>query len=101
CRTGHAFVGEYYSSFVPSETTSCPCGEHIQTREHILAMCPTFESNRDTLRSPSEDLVITDILGTEKGIEALADFLKETDAFKKARRTDPSQTNSQPSSASE
>ncbi|KAI6129841.1 hypothetical protein EDD17DRAFT_1427414, partial [Pisolithus thermaeus] len=51
------------------------------TREHILATCPTFESKRDTLRSVSEGLVITDILGTEKGIEALSEFLKETDAF--------------------
>ncbi|KAI6015731.1 hypothetical protein BKA83DRAFT_59137, partial [Pisolithus microcarpus] len=59
----------------------CPCGEHIQTREHILTSCPAYEPNRDSLRSVSEDLVITDILGTEKGIEALIDFLKETDAF--------------------
>ncbi|KAI6018624.1 hypothetical protein PISMIDRAFT_98132, partial [Pisolithus microcarpus 441] len=98
--TGHAFVGEYYSSFVPSETISCSCGEHIQTHKHILAMCPTFEANRDTLHSTSEDLVITDILGTEKGIKALTNFLKEMDTFKKSRRIDPSQTNLQPSSAS-
>ncbi|KAI6015783.1 hypothetical protein BKA83DRAFT_4339106 [Pisolithus microcarpus] len=58
----------------------------------------TFEPNRNILRSASEDLVITDILGTTKGIEALSDFLKETDAFKKTRRSDPSQTNMQPSS---
>lgn len=101
CRTGHAFTGEYYSSFVPSEAVSCPCGERLQTREHILATCPTFESKRDALRSASEDLVITDILGTEKGIEALSQFLQETDAFKKSRRTDPSQTNLWPSSAPE
>ncbi|KAI6117362.1 hypothetical protein EDD16DRAFT_1447826, partial [Pisolithus croceorrhizus] len=40
CRTGHAFTGEYYSSFVPSEAISCPCGEHFQAQEHILAVCP-------------------------------------------------------------
>lgn len=101
CRTGHAFLGEYYSSFVPTENPSCPCGEHIQTREHILTSCPAYEPNRDSLRSVSEDLVITDILGTEKGIEALIDFLKETDAFKKARRTDPCQSNLLPSSVPE
>ncbi|KAI6045467.1 hypothetical protein EDC04DRAFT_2888916 [Pisolithus marmoratus] len=60
-----------------------------------------FESNRDTLCSASEDLVITDILGTEKGIEALIEFLKDTDAFKKLKRTDPSQIVLQPLSASE
>lgn len=91
CRTGHAFIGEYYSSFVPTENPSCPCGEHIQTREHILTSCPAYEPYRNILRSASEDLIVTDILGTEKGIEALLEFLKETDAFKKSRRTDPSQ----------
>lgn len=101
CRTGHAFTGKYHSSFDPTETTSCSCGERIQTREHILASCPAYEPTRDLLRSASEDLVITDILGMVKGIEALADFLKETDAFKKSRNTDPSQANTPPSSAPE
>lgn len=101
CRTGHAFTGEYYSSFVPTETTSCSCGEHIQTREHILASCPTYEPTRDLLRAASEDLVTTDILGTVKGIEALTDFLMKTNAFKKSRNTDPSQANMPPSSAPE
>ncbi|KAI6112113.1 hypothetical protein EDD16DRAFT_1423229, partial [Pisolithus croceorrhizus] len=62
--TRHTFTGKYYSSFVPLESTSCPCGEYIQTCEHILATCPAFEPNHNILRSASEDLVITDILGT-------------------------------------
>ncbi|KAJ3759891.1 hypothetical protein EV360DRAFT_40953 [Lentinula raphanica] len=40
CRTGHAFVGKYYSKFVPGENVDCPCGEALQTREHILRECP-------------------------------------------------------------
>ncbi|KAG9016555.1 hypothetical protein FRB90_003055, partial [Tulasnella sp. 427] len=36
CRTNHAFIGEYYRKFVPSEETECLCGEEVQTREHIL-----------------------------------------------------------------
>ncbi|KAI6095999.1 hypothetical protein F5141DRAFT_1012528 [Pisolithus sp. B1] len=88
-------VGEYYSSFVPSEAVSCPCSKCLQTQEHILAMCPTFESKS------SEDLVIMDILGMEKGIEALYEFLQATDAFKKLRRSDPSHTNLHPSSSPE
>ncbi|KAI6118512.1 hypothetical protein EDD16DRAFT_1480951, partial [Pisolithus croceorrhizus] len=97
CRTGHAFLGEYFSSFVPPENPSCPCGVPIQTREHMITSCPTYESKRDILRSVSEGLVITDILGTEKGIEALIEFLNVTDAFKKANRTNPNHTDSQPS----
>lgn len=48
CRTRHAFTGEYYSTFVPLEKSSCPtCGEHIQTREHILTTSPAFENCRN------------------------------------------------------
>ncbi|KAI6128161.1 hypothetical protein EDD16DRAFT_1472646 [Pisolithus croceorrhizus] len=95
CRTGrHAFVGEYFSSFVPLGDPSCPCGEPFQTREHVIASCPTYESKRDIPRSAS-DLVVTDLLGTEKGIEALIEFLNETDAFKKLNRANPNRTDLQ------
>lgn len=40
CRTGHAFTGEYYARFVPTENVACPCGTHLQTRKHILLECP-------------------------------------------------------------
>src|SRR5262249_52994100 len=43
CRTGHCFCGEYYDSFVPTETVSCPCGELFQTRDHILRDCPRYD----------------------------------------------------------
>jgi hypothetical protein len=36
CRTGHAFMGEYYAKFVPTESVRCRCGERFQTRAHIL-----------------------------------------------------------------
>ena len=26
CRTGHAFIGDYYRRFVPTEDSECPCG---------------------------------------------------------------------------
>ncbi|KAG8958498.1 hypothetical protein FRC05_008840, partial [Tulasnella sp. 425] len=64
CRTGHAFVGEYYHRFVPSEDTSCP-----ESRELMSDVIP--------------DLNLADIFGTKEGIEALGRFLTHTDAFKK------------------
>ncbi|KAJ3888322.1 hypothetical protein GG344DRAFT_22147, partial [Lentinula edodes] len=36
CRTRHAFLGEYYAKFVPTEPTQCPCGARTQTRDHII-----------------------------------------------------------------
>ena len=36
CRLGHAFMGEYYQRHVPPEDVACPCGRHLQTRNHII-----------------------------------------------------------------
>lgn len=43
CRTGHAFIGEYYAKFVPLERVNCQCGDAFQTREHLLRECGTYE----------------------------------------------------------
>jgi hypothetical protein len=53
CRTGHGHLGEYYSRFVPSESVDCPCGEPVQTREHIICECPKHEDHRHILRTAS------------------------------------------------
>ncbi len=84
CRTGHAFVGEYYDKFVPSEDTSCPCGERLQTRAHVLRDCPRYVEHRHILRDAVPDLGLADIFGTKEGIGALGKFLASTDAFQKA-----------------
>ncbi|KAI6020435.1 hypothetical protein BKA83DRAFT_4056143, partial [Pisolithus microcarpus] len=52
--------------------------EPIQTRKHIFTSCPTFENHRNILRTASEGLVISDLLGTEKGIKAVTEFLNES-----------------------
>ena len=70
CRTGHAFIGEYYKQFVPDENVDCPCGEALQTREHILCDCPRYQPHRHILSTASRDLSLSEILGTKKGIEA-------------------------------
>ena len=89
CRTGHAFMGEYYNKHVPTEDRSCPCGELLQSRDHILATCPMYADQRQVLKTASEDLVTSDILGTKEGIEALIQFLRATNAFKKHRPPTP------------
>jgi hypothetical protein len=83
CRTGHGFLGEYYNQFVPDENVDCPCGEPFQTREHILRDCPKYQTHRHILEEESRDISLPEILGTEKGIEALIDFLEESGAFTK------------------
>ncbi|KIM50329.1 hypothetical protein SCLCIDRAFT_79100, partial [Scleroderma citrinum Foug A] len=65
------------------------CGELLQSRDHILATCPTYADQRQVLKTASEDLVTSDILGTKEGIEALIQFLRTTNAFKKHRPPTP------------
>jgi ribonuclease HI len=89
CRTGHGFLGEYYKQFVPDENVDCPCGEPFQTREHILRDCPKYQTHRHILEEVSRDISLPEILGTEKGIEALIDFLEESGAFTKTGKPTP------------
>jgi hypothetical protein len=83
CRTGHGYLGEYYNRFVPSKDIDCPCGEHIQTREHVLRDCIIYEQHRNILRETSETIALPVILGSEGGVEALALFLEKSGALTK------------------
>jgi hypothetical protein len=86
CRTGHGYIGEYYSRFVPAEDVDCPCGETFQTREHLLRECPLYGGQRHLLTKVSRDISLPEILGTKDGVKALSEFLKKTGAFTKSGR---------------
>jgi hypothetical protein len=83
CRMGHAFTGEYYDRFVPTESTECRCGEHIQMHEHIIRSCPRYAEHRHILQTNHPNLNIADLMGTKIGLEALVKFLKASGAFTK------------------
>jgi hypothetical protein len=83
--TGHGHIGDCYARFVPTEPSSCPCGEPLQTRDHILTDCDLHNDHRHILHKACPTLSTSFILGTRKGINALAHFLKDSEAFKKAR----------------
>lgn len=84
--TGHGFIGEYYARFVRTEPTECPCGAEPQTRRHILADCPRHDAHRHILRGASRSLSLPILLGTPKGLEAVAEFIRASGAFKKTPR---------------
>ncbi|KZS86514.1 hypothetical protein SISNIDRAFT_420803, partial [Sistotremastrum niveocremeum HHB9708] len=69
----------------------CPCGEHLQTRAHIIQECPLYEEHREILRTYDRDLSLQRLLGESEGIEVLAEFIRLSDAFAKAagRETHP------------
>ncbi|KAF8512676.1 hypothetical protein BU17DRAFT_53933, partial [Hysterangium stoloniferum] len=82
---GHGFFGAYYQCFLPDLPTSCPCGtEDIQSHLHILSECPLHEEHCHTLRTASQNISLPIIFGTHKGLEALAEFIATSDAFRKA-----------------
>jgi hypothetical protein len=84
CRTGHAFMGEYYVRHnITDEPANCPCDAEFQTREHILFECPRYADWRHILLEQSPTLSMTAILGTENGIKALATFIARSGAFTK------------------
>jgi ribonuclease HI len=83
--TGHGHIGSYYARFIPSESPACPCGEPVQSRNHVLADCERHDAARHHLREASPDLSTAFIIGTRKGLTALARFLKDSDAFTKTQ----------------
>ena len=84
CHTVHAFTGEYYARFVPTEDAKCGCGTLSQMRKHILLDCPKYaDARRTTLSHVAPSPTVNDIIGTQDGICALAKFIAKTGAFTK------------------
>ncbi|KAJ3516558.1 hypothetical protein NMY22_g14182 [Coprinellus aureogranulatus] len=83
-RTGHAYTGEFRRRFALEGPYVCPCDNaSLETREHILIHCPRFERWRARLQKASREIVLSEILGTDKGLKALEVFLRHSDAFKR------------------
>jgi hypothetical protein len=81
--TGHAFTGEFRSRFFPDQPTGCPCSRiRVQTRLHILQECHLHERHRHLLRDVSPTLSLPVLLGSPKGLSAVAAFLAKTSAFR-------------------
>jgi hypothetical protein len=57
--------------------------DELQTREHILRECPLHELARHHLREASRTLSLPVLLGSPKGLAAVARFLDSSNAFVK------------------
>jgi hypothetical protein len=81
---GHGSFGDRNRRYVPTELTAClRNGITLQTHDHILVKCPLYDVQRHHLRNASHTLFTPFILGTRKGLTALAKFLKAAPAFEK------------------
>ncbi|KAF5311071.1 hypothetical protein D9619_007654 [Psilocybe cf. subviscida] len=90
-RTGHAYTGEFRRRFLPTEPFRCPCdNQTIETREHIITSCPRYEEHRNILRKVTPSIALSEIFGTQEGIEALAEFLELSGAFTRDGKPRPS-----------
>ena len=84
-RTGHGHFGEYYTTHNIQEPSGCPCGAETQTRDHILFECEIHEEHGYPIDEGAPDHKLTTILGTKKGIDALAKFVRASKAFQKQK----------------
>jgi ribonuclease HI len=82
---GHAFTGEYYERFVPSESPRCRCGLHRETNAHALLYCTASADSRRAAftRFKIKDRSLEGVLGTTNGLRAIANMRP---AFSKSER---------------
>jgi hypothetical protein len=89
--TGHAFTGDYTRRFYPLHTpeqVACPCGEPIQTVEHVLTTCPLYDAARQRhLNANGRPRTLPQLFANAKRVQALLRFLEETRACAKPRAT--------------
>jgi hypothetical protein len=87
--TGHAFVGSYTQRFFPQHTqeqVACPCGEPVQTVEHVLLECPLHTAARQThLTASGRPRNLSQLFNHPKRVNSLLRFLEETGACAKPR----------------
>lgn len=76
-----SYYGAYYATFVPDENVECPCGEPLQSRDHIIRSCTRYHPHRHELEGLARGTSFSEVLGTTKGIAALAKFLRKSGTF--------------------
>ena len=85
----NAFTGEYTQRFFPLHTPeqiACPCGEPIQTTEHILTNCPMYDAaRRRHLSAGGPPRSLLQLFANAKQARAVLCFLEETKACAKPR----------------
>ena len=87
--TGHAFVGAYTQRFFPQHTeeqVACPCGEPIQTVEHMLLHCNMYTAaRRKHLTVGGRPRNLSQLFNHPKRVITLLRFMEETGICAKPR----------------
>jgi hypothetical protein len=86
-RTMHGYNPSYYTRFKIPHDPECICGHEIppepvsRFRDHILHNCYAYHEHRHILTTVHRDHSPYILLGSDKGLIAVAKFLKLTGAF--------------------
>jgi hypothetical protein len=87
--TGHAFTGEYTKRFYPRRTQehiACPCGEPLQTIEHVLIGCSLYTAaRRRHLTANGRPRTLPQLFANTERVQEVLRFLEETGACVKPR----------------
>jgi hypothetical protein len=87
--TGHAFTGSYMQRFLPQHTreqVACPCGEPVQTIEHVLLDCPIHTAaRRKHLTASGRPRNLSQLFNHPSRVLTLLRFMEETGACAKPR----------------
>ena len=82
--TGHAFTREYTQRFYPLHTQdqiACPCGEPVQTIEHVLLHCPRYTEPRQRhLTAFGRPRALHQLFNKPEHVLGMLRFLEETNA---------------------
>jgi len=86
-RTMHGYNPSYFARFNIPHDRTCTCGNEIppipiyRFRDHALHLCETHEEHRAILTSVHRDHSPAILLGSIKGLLAMAKFLEISGAF--------------------
>jgi ribonuclease HI len=90
-RTMHGYNPIYYRRFNIDQPLECPACHNTFTHrdteidylDHVFRVCQTFDEHRNILTKISRDASPYVLLGSDKGLLAVAKFIEKTGAFTK------------------
>jgi len=95
-RTMHGYNPHFYHHILKHEfdpnKSNCICRHFLppnplqRFQNHVLHSCEAYEDHRHILSNVSQQHHVTILLGSSKGLLAMARFLKETGAFSASGR---------------
>ena len=87
-RTAHISLNDFlYKSGIDDHESQCPCGNEIETSDHMLLHCGLYGELRETaLWADGRETDIKKLLGDKKRVAATTNFFLQTGRLQQFRR---------------